>query len=1418
MGMLIYFDLDRRFVHRPEYDPHEIVVSYIHGKRSTWTQLLENRFVVIVAPANYGKSTEMVQQVKRMRLEGRSAVFVALRKVAVRGGFERALEPAERSAYEAWKSTPTVPLTIFVDSLDEASASARDGIADLLAEVAKDVDWPNGRVRWVISTRPAVLSADVLENLTQQLINSYEMMVKPRTGRITPADLSSETTAIVTDAPSKPETLLLFSLAPLDNSQAKAYLTGRNPSLDIPEVLRIAGERGLGGFATSPGGLDVLANMELLENPPDSLTEVFQRVVDTVQERQRRDTRIEDAGGAGSNGLAAAAQKLASASQICQLPNIELADGAFSINPDALSVRKIASGMLPDRILQQLLNTELFIDSALNQVKIYPDEISPFLAAQRLAGLVQSQAQAHKIVEHFTWQAPTGEHGVYRQFLPLLGWLATLNHHCREEILIREPQALAFFGDLRSVQVPLAAAGAALRESIRRLVEDGDRLGRGMFTLTSENFWQAAAPRLIPLVNELFTEYGHHYWARDALLEIAIAGRSEILRSRVLRDHGNSYAGLISKTIDMRYILELGDSRDLAGLADVVKADERIEEGIVSTLMTRLAWNHLSARDLADLVDRQFRRGRGGFSVSYAIDANVVENATDTQLYTLSRALIVRLVRLHERAGHRGISHAQSLDRYVDVVAKTMAALLLRPSFRRPKRLLMLCLVVQRFLINGYISTSSSSEMRRAIQTHSTVRFDLLKSNVQRAGKDHDKLKSAIYTYEFLADLTLGDLELLDNPDLNAVVREQEILIAAHRAKQKPAGRLQTEPLKVSLGAAKELSEMLSGLRDGTAENGLAWVAGWLTQTNPGSHYGDIRYELFEQAIEPRISEAVREGFARVWRNRAPAFNESEPRSTHHITVAGLQGLHLELGDGKSLPQLTDHETKRAIQYGAFEINGYPVWFWPVVNTHQEVAGLELVEMVGRANAGAVSAEHAEAVLTSLSHAPSRVQAMVAPLAWTFIIDRPAASDYVLEKLLQAVAGVPGGVPPTQFEETALTKMRTAFENPEPKESEAVQADRTRRKQGAIWGATYLTANAAAFCEAVECWYRADAVTAQKFIFELAAYLGTDHGARSIGLAKSGNDGVRALGIIYAWTLEVVRPEDDIEHPYGESYSPVERDHAERFRDQLIPAIAASKSQLGYEILENLRRTAVGPTRTYLLNVQFEMREAQFARPALAQQKYNDFERDFTADVTDTVSFAMKVHSDLLAVKYAIEKGEYSLRRFFTEIAMTKHPVNKAEGDKEGLALEADFQSLLASELNHYSTGTYSVTVEPHTAESKRRDVLCSKGDMFASIELKMSMRWTIDKYKEALEMQLVGQYMHHRNATTGFLVIVLQQEGRTWVNPETGRRVDFNGLLAMLREQALQLEAKDRTRYLRVIGIDATKPKNFRTESKKVL
>jgi hypothetical protein len=1405
--MPAYFDLKRRFVERPKYEPDELIASEISGMRLDWETVLSSRFAVIVAPANYGKTTELTQRAAQMRKNGAAAFFVALRKVAERNSLEKALDSDDLIDFRAWKASPTTPITVFVDSLDEASAGKRDDIDYLVRKVAEAVQWPNAHVRWVISTRPAVLTTEVTAKLTSVLVSPFLAASTSVSAENTPVSESATTSEpIVSGSSTEPEKLRLYSMVSLDSKQAEVYLVSMHPSLDATALLRIASERGLAGFSTSPGGLDVLAHIDLVTRPPESLTDVFQRVVGAVQQLQSQDHRIEEAGNPPPAALIDAACKLASASQVCQLPNIEIPEEKLGVTDGVLSARLIAISLLSEKALRQLLNSQLFIDVGHHQVKLYPDELPPFLAAQRLSGLVQSPEHAHKLVEAFSWRSPTGEQGVYRHFLPLVGWLATLNHHCREEILERDPQAVAFFGDLRNSNMPPPAANAALRESIRRLVEQGDRLGRGLFNLTSENFWQAGADGLRPLLQALFKQYGGHSRARHALLDIVTSSRSDALREFVIEAHGGDYRRLLLQSIDVQYLLELGHDDDLTGLAQALKIEDDTNESLVALLMDRLGWSHINHAELAGLVYRQFARGRGGFHVSYVLGAGLLDRANDSQLFAFVRALVVKASRLPKRWRQARQPRGSTDDRYIELVTEALASLVSRTSLVQHDRVACLCLVLQRLISDKHFGHIDLAAVRNGLQENTSVRRALLALIVRRASKDSSTLWEAVYGYGSMCPISVADVEELGMEPLTALFKEQEELQAARRAKPQPVPKSREERAKLGMQAKKDLLHMLNQLRDGSATKALEWTARWLLQTNPNSRYGEVHIETLEREGGPEIARAIREGLSKVWRTRQPTYKEDEPHTTYNITTAGLQGLHLELQDGKDLPAMSDDEVRNALRYGVFEINTYPKWFWPLVRAHEEVAGQELLDMVRRASAGAVSLKHAEELLTSLEDAPQTIQMKLAPLAWTFLQVQPQLRDYVVEKLLDVATEVPGVASQAEFESIAWTRMKAAFSGVLPQEEAQTDKVTVEQNQSVLWAARWLIGYPSSFRRTIEEWLNGVPDNARAFIFELAAHVGNNRVAQLVHVAQMSDAGVETLGALYEWILDAVRPEEDRDHSDGEAYTVNNRDNAEQLRDALIPAIAAARSQVAYEVLERLRLRATGSRAMYLRNIQFEMREAQFARPPLVQQQYNDFERDFTADLTDTTSFAMAVHSDLLSVKYDIEQGEYSLRRFFSQLNF-----KRVTTDEEGLALEVDFQRLLASELHHFAQRRYSVTVEPHTAEAKRRDILCSKGTMYASIELKMSRRWTLEKYIEALEKQLVGQYMHHRNATTGFLVIVLQEKDREWINRSSGEKVDFKGLLVILRDKALAIEAKNRNFYLRVIGIDATPPTNFR-------
>lgn len=1408
-----YYDLNRRFVERESYDQNELVAAQLRGKQVEWAKVLENRSSVIVAAANFGKTTEMCQQAAQLRAHGETAVFIALRQFADRGSLDKALTGDDRDTYRAWKAAPVGPITVFVDSLDEAAAGGKDeSISHLVGDVADELNWPNEHVRWVISTRPAVLTAGVFEKLSELLSRPAPKAIGGPGGS---GDLGTGGAASVAvkAEPPEPVPLRLFSMAHLEDHQAAVYLTGRYPALDAKQLIEIASERGLSGFVRSPGGLDILARIDMVDSPPESLTEVFDRVMNAIGTLHGADHRLVDAGSPESEVLSGAAKRLASASVVCQLVNIEMPEATLAIPETALSARLIASPMLHEAGIKALLNSQLFIDASFNQVKIYPDELAPFLAAKRLAGLVASPDQAERLLENFTWAATSGEQGVQRAFLPMLGWLATLNAHCREVIVQKDPQALAFFGDLRNPTVPTTAAQDALTESIKRLVEKGDHIGRSAFRLTSENFWQAGPDRLAGTIASLYDQYQDNYWARDILLDIATACKIELLRAKILKRHGSKFSRVLSDSSDVGYFLALRRPEDLAALATAAVVSTNVREGVVSLLLQELGWCYFSPRDVAVMVDNQFLAGPRGFQLSYSLaKGSMLADATDGQLYQLARGLVVRMVK-------REVANKQNREdqQYVDLVAKVLEALVARTDGAQAVKVARLYLVVARQSPYRYQHSSAIEELVATVEANVAVRLALLWSTVQRRLNDDD-LFEVVIGFRRPCTYKPEDVVQVNDAQLTRVYTEwqaQRAQAVAQQLAPKP-GKPKSDKFSIGAKAKRQLTERLSALTDGTDTPALEWIAGWLLQTNRTSRYGEADFEAFEKAAGAKIAAATRQGMSRLWRDKAPTFKESEPSSTFHITAAGLQGLELELADGTALPVLTEPEVRRALRYALHEINGYPKWFWPLVKAYPAVSVPELLLIVGEAGNGTTSREHAEELLVSIPDAPAPVQEELAGLAWTHLISVNPSRDYVVNRLLKAALSVLGKVPQDDFERLALHKMKAAYYS--PLANPVDEALRAQRELALTWATRWFIQSPLRWRNAVNTWGPLDPLAVKTFIFDIAAAFGRDREGVAARIATESDHGILTLEDLYLWTRWAVDPKDDVDRPEGVSYSPGPRDNAERFRDLIINGIAAATSQAAYSALERIRLAlpAGDFTIEHIKRTQFELRERQLTREPLAQVNYPKFEESFRGDVTGTTAFAMAVHADLRAVQYDVERGEHSLRSFFSEVDFKRVNKRGEEGEQAGVALEAHFQKLLASELNHHARARYSVTVESHTAEAKRRDILCSKDDWRASIELKMSERWTLDDYLVALESQLVGQYMRHRKATTGFLVLVLQTKGREWTDPATKKKLNFQQVLAILSAKAQELEAHDRTRYLRVIGIDATPPEDFRSVTKK--
>ena len=154
-----YVSIVRHFRDREASPTTAIGRQMLRGVRDplTWTDLLPaepsepSKHIVLVAPSRLGKSTELQQQARSLRNEGRHAVFVSVRELVAWRSWEDALETDESIALEQWLATGERAV-LFVDGVDELVLVGREFNA-LVRRLARLLGDGRKRCQLVLSAR-----------------------------------------------------------------------------------------------------------------------------------------------------------------------------------------------------------------------------------------------------------------------------------------------------------------------------------------------------------------------------------------------------------------------------------------------------------------------------------------------------------------------------------------------------------------------------------------------------------------------------------------------------------------------------------------------------------------------------------------------------------------------------------------------------------------------------------------------------------------------------------------------------------------------------------------------------------------------------------------------------------------------------------------------------------------------------------------------------------------------------------------------------------------------------------------------------------------------------------------------------------------------------------------------------------------
>lgn len=1385
-------DLQRTFVHLPgkDWSNSSAEMAEVAGETITWTDILSKRCSVIVGTANSGKSSEFELQRTALRKAGEHCALVPVRVLIGTESVRHAFDAAEWTAIEAWKVAKTSPLILFLDSIDEAAIRSSDDLKIALRKLSDAIGHSRTDVRWVLSTRPAMLNNDVRAAIAGALDVTFPELHVDDSSEATSdsIDCAAKSTTDEVKSTSE-ETVQRYALRDLTHKQTERYIRERLKITDAYKQIEAAQGHGLSSMLRTPGRLNLLGQMNIVANPPVTLSEIYRRAVDL---------QLNDSAGIRKNisnatpeSLHKAISRIACASTLCEKLNIDLPATADAPDSSALSARTIVRE-LTDAGLSYLLGTSLFEDSGYyHQVKLQPDDFRAYLAAVRLNELINCKQDAINVLQVIGWKAPTGESGVFSKWLPMAGWLATLNRHFRIEVLNVDPQAVAFFGDLRSVEPE--DGKAALSKALERIAQ-GEYPGRHTYTLTSENYWQAGPSYLEGHLGELFDKFGSNKAARRVLLKIAIAAKSPCLKAKILAEVGDDYNALIRKTDSLAYFIEVAEDAERKKLAEFVRTPGETPAHALELLVESLAWNHLTAGDIAALTLHYAKKDSDNFSLRWRIK-EALELASYEHKAKFAHHLLEALEEKIPEGSHIAVGRAlREMDWLVEMVAETLASLIEDapgPTESQGAISLVETLV---FAVEPYgFSTLDVKNLKKALSNNPAARIDLLSRITSRAGNNVGELQEKLFFQSSLFSPTLKEAEHIGSEPLITLLRQYE----AQRNEQRPSeNKRANRKDRAEIEKTKErLKAEITAIEAGTAKDALAWIAQRLAFSNGhSSKYGDSTLEAFESEFGPELASATARGLAKLWRNEPPAKDENNPNSKYWITIAGLQGVNLELGGVSNPVMLSEDEAVRALDYALYEINGLPSWFWNVVERYSDTTIPFLKAVLEDHAKTALARERAVAVVSALRDASESMLHALGNSVWALACQMEPIGEYELHTALSVVVN---------------SKSVTAEQFSKEAKDRIFQID---EKLSAIWAAHWISVAPGDLLGMLEAKDSSDKEAVEKLIFEVAANLEHDADTKLAELVKSNEQGIEALARMYLRLIDVIPPAADPVRPSGVVYSVGGREQARRFREKLPLLIASANSPRAYDALKALQAcTKHEPELFWLRRLSSQVAETMRTPIApMSEEDYLRFEQELHRPALDVETFAQSVENDILEVKDDIENGDFSPRRFLG--SRRKSTESKATYER---ALEDDFQLYLAGQLALIGKKRYSVVREEQLAEATRRDIGIHHPSLGrATLELKASETgWTLAEYKKALHEQLVGLYMKARGATIGFLVILLQRE-RKW-ECEDGATVDFAGLLTILVNEANALEVKRPDLRLRVIGINASEPLGWDDASK---
>lgn len=1408
-----YADLSRQFL---PYDPKPDVeataaLSYLGSSGSgalDWDGVLAHGRVVVLGEARSGKTWEFEAEAERQTTKGRPGFFIRLE--ALTEGLEKALAPDALRRYQSWRRSHG-EACFFLDAVEESRLASHHDFEKALRRFAQDVGLALLRTRIILSSRVSEWRQVSDRDLVTRLLPN-----PPTVERIDQSEPVSATT-LQENRKQKPDApapaLMVVQLAPLEPHQVRTLASKTTARADaFLEAIDISDAW---GFARRPKDvLDLLVywaehghlgrRSELLES------DAHRKLTEANPQHSPRDPLSYERARAGAEVLAAAAALCRRFAFLLPEEVAHLDESGTALDPRAV----LGPAGWRDSEIRALLARPLFDEATFGTVRFHHRDSLDYLAACWLRRLLNAGCP-QRSASDLLFSTCYGQPVIIPSRRALAAWLAAWEARIRKRVMDVDADSLLRHGD--PALIPLAERSELLRRivsqtSVRRF-EDPTQLRR------------LAHPHLVPTIRSLLQDDRVATDVKLMLLMVVREGRLTEAGKVALVIAGDSSQANELRNFAIMALRDFGDLRRLRALADRlidgsplpgrlapilasalypdVIDEERLRlllrsatggvhdyvyRTIATTIRERIPFNRLvpALRSFGQLLTEaagdqresgRMSRVRVLMGPFLAALQRILSDATPDQIDTEIVADAIYLVETLPHAAGHGVDKGETQSLLLNHTAVR------RTLFRRK---------VQRLMSRGDEPRMASSFLWRwALWKLVAEDIPWLLQEVEHPPDGMDRRYAFVVTTDlwhasgrpFRLKLRISALKKRF-PELRQIYRNNvntafgrwswRIIHASRRLYRDPPRFYRFRHYLRDLGAVARV-RWQALVRLDRVYQGKDWWRLYNLLIVGREHYSGNQFE--DQPISGiathhgrLIGWVARQGVKAFWRTWRPPLPGHELLTNYYPCTVALIGLKTDLEDGLRFDTLSTEDAETAAYYALHEMNGFPSWLPALIAAHGDVVRSVFRQQLEAEFTLPATVEHPHGLLYDLTYGDEVVARLCGNHVASLLTAGEPPNPRVLSHAIEALGKV-------------ADRQTLASLAPSRQAAAAAAGDVERQL---IWLVVWISTDAAAALDAVEAIIDAAPTAGDDFIMRLASrLLGREGGGMGLRMPDVFSPGVmeRLVPLLYRH----VRPDEDIEHEGA--YRPSPRDHAQRLRDGIVNRLVETHGREAYEVMLRLSQRADLPrhVRDWLRYGGDEAAKRDADPAAWSPEDVAQFAACYErrpASADDLFQLALY---RLEVIREQAEEGDFSARDLFKD---DDH--------------ESKLQKWLAGKLDDLRRDLYQVARETEVYDDKKPDIrLFAAGIDGVTIEAKWAHKWSYNELRtDALEQQLVGQYMRTNRSRHGILVLVNLVRTRTWL-PTGEPPINFATLCARLDREAKELvKSRGNGEQLAVLGM----------------